>query len=96
MNIFQSALACGGIAQVPHIEFTGKVGVILGISCVGELFGRECRKSLLHRLEYFGDGIRAFGFLTKHILISRSSVEFHAGNTCSFLSAVVLFFHHEV
>ena len=96
MHIRQATLACGGIAQMPHIQFSRKRQVALGIINIGQLLCCGGPEFLLHCTEDFGDGIRAFSTLPEHILRAWHRIQIDTGHACTLLSAVVLFFHHQV
>ena len=53
-------------------------------------------KSVIHALEYLGNGILALGPFTKHILLAGRGIQVDTGNAGTLLSTVVLLLHHQI
>ena len=100
VHIFQSATSGGGVSEMSHIEFTEEWWPFAGNVIGGGNFSRSVGIVSSHLPvdagEDLGDGILAFGLFAVHILMSGLSVEFYAGHSGTFLSAVVLFLHHQI
>ena len=96
MDVCESFLSGRGVAQVSHVELSGEGQMVLCELGVGEQFGRESGVLFLYASEYLGDGILAFCALAKHVFCSGHSIELHACHSGTFLSAVVLFLHHQI
>ena len=61
-----------------------------------QFFASQVFEVVVHRIEYLGDGSRTECTLTKHIFFARISLQLHARQSGSFLSAVVLLLHQQV
>ena len=94
MHILQSALPCGGIAQMAHKKgctFPASAGhsrLRIGSSLL--LVG------LWEYSEHFRNGVLALSPFTKHIFLASRGVEVDASHSGTLLTAVVLFLHHQV
>ena len=96
MYIRESGLSGGGIAQVAHIDFTGKRKVFLSIVGIGQLLGRQVLEVALHGGKDFGNGSRAQGPFAEHVFLAGIGRQLDAGQPGPFLSAVVLLFHQQI
>ena len=96
MDVCESFFSGRGVAQVSHVELSGEGQMVLCELGVGEQFGRESGVLFLYASEYLGDGVLAFGALAEHVFRSGHSIELHACHSGTFLSAVVLFLHHQI
>ena len=79
-----------------HIEFACKRQVFLGKGSIREFLGRKVAIFFLHCAEDFGDGVFAFGPFAEHIFVAGLGTKLHASHAGAFLSAVVLFLHHQI
>ena len=94
--VCESFLSGRGVAQVSHVELSGEGQMVLCKLGIGEQFGRESGVLFLHASKYLGNGILAFGTLTEYVFCSGHSVEFYTCHSGTFLSAIVLFLHHQI
>ena len=83
MHMSKTALACGGVAEMPHEDLS-------------PLPTSPKRGGVAYCLKYFGDGTAAESTFAQHIFLSWLCIEVGAGNTCPLLSPIVLLLHEEI
>ena len=98
--VLQSATSCGGISQVSHIKLSDEGWAFAGnIVRSGDFCRPVCRVAcylLIDIGKNLCDGILSLCLFAIHVFMSGFPVESHASHSSTFLSAVVLFFHHEI
>ena len=96
MNVFESALSCCGVTQMSHIHFA-RIGEFVNFPffiCVGIThYSLIC---LMYSVEDFGYGICSFSPFSEHVFIARLGFELDTSQASPFLTAVMLFLHHQI
>ena len=96
VHIRQAGLAGSGVAQVAHIDLTGKGQAFFGITGIDQLFGRQVLEVALHGGKDFGNGSRAQGTFAEHVFLAGIGGQLDTGQSGSLLSAVVLLLHQQI
>ena len=96
MHIRDAAFAGGGIAQVSHVNLTGKGKHTLSVFRIVQLFFCQVFEVALHRIEYFGNGARTECTLAEHVFFTGIGFQLYASQPGTFLSAVMLFLHQQI
>ena len=96
VDIRKTTFTGSRIPQVAHIGFPGKRQITLRIVGIVQLFGGQILEMTLDGREYLRNRPRTQSPLSKHIFFAGFGLLFHASQTRSLLSAVVLFLHHQI
>ena len=96
MHIIETAFARGRIAQMSHVNLTHIRNLFLGIGGGYDLIANRRIDFPVNGTEDFRDSPRTHFTFAEEIFFTRLGLHFQRGETGTFLSAIVLFFHQEV
>ena len=96
MNILNTTLASSTVAQMSHIEFTGKRKFFLSELGISQLLWSQILEVGICITKNLGNSILTFSTLTEHILMSRFATKLDTSHTSTFLATVVLLLHHQI
>ncbi len=99
MYVFHTIYSEGTVPHVAEEQFTyiwnifflgGNIIFIFGMIFEFKIY------TLVNLCKNILNGLRGIGPNTTYVALSRVYVQFNAGKTCTVLSAIVLFLHHQI